>query len=305
MQHLFFVVIVFYLLHVSIAFTVSNGRSSSVSSTSRLWSTLRLQSREGTITSGLISNLAEFALKLRLRRQTSVTCDVTTPSSGSEFFLRGVVGPVTVKGSGWQSPLGLSCQTIEATVDTCQLDVGKILRDRKLTLTKPAQGRATAVLDANDFDSFLTHPNVRPPTISPKNFSPMTTLSSSSISFLRGKTVVTDKETVIFFATYEEYPWKFILSRSSQTLQSDAPVVVKAIPTRTFQQEHPQDWNIVSGELSTAMTKFFVNLVLELDGTFLTFENMSFCDGGEGQLPSVKLDLKITVRKFPSPGLAF
>lgn len=89
------------------------------------------------ITSGLVSQLAVVALKLRLKDQAAVKCDVS--ASSSDLLLRGRVGPVTVRGRGWQSQLGLSCRAIEATVNTCELDVGKILTLRKLKLLTPGK----------------------------------------------------------------------------------------------------------------------------------------------------------------------
>jgi hypothetical protein len=95
------------------------------------------QSATGGITSGLISQLAVVALKLRLHDQTHVSCDVSATSSN--ILLRGLVGQVTVNGRGWQSRLGLTCRAIEATVDSCELDVGRILSSRKLVLTRPGK----------------------------------------------------------------------------------------------------------------------------------------------------------------------
>ena len=91
----------------------------------------------GGVTSGLISQLAVVALKLRLKDQNHVSCDVTANSSN--LLLRGQVGPVTVKGRGWQSRLGLTCRAIEATVDNCSLDLSRILSSRKLVLTTPGK----------------------------------------------------------------------------------------------------------------------------------------------------------------------
>lgn len=89
------------------------------------------------ITSSLISNLAVVALKMRLKDQTHVGCDVT--ASSSDVLLKGQVGPVSVKGRGWQSNLGLSCRAIEATVDKCNLDVGRIISNQKLVLNTPGK----------------------------------------------------------------------------------------------------------------------------------------------------------------------
>lgn len=87
------------------------------------------------VSSTIISQLAERALKRRLRDQSGVTCDVTA-NSGDMLF-KGKVGPVTVKGKGWQSPLGLTCRALEATVETCELDMGRVLSSQKLVLTTP------------------------------------------------------------------------------------------------------------------------------------------------------------------------
>lgn len=111
------------------------------SSTSRNQNSLsqRVQpsSSSTSVTSGLISNMAVMALKLRLEGQTHVSCDVT--ASSSNVLLRGQVGPVTVRGRGWQSRLGLTCRAIDATVDSCQLDMGRILSNQKLVLTVPGK----------------------------------------------------------------------------------------------------------------------------------------------------------------------
>lgn len=91
----------------------------------------------GGVTSSFISSLAEAALKRRLRAQTGVACDVTANSS--DMLFKGKVGPVTVKGRGWQSPLGLTCRALEATVDTCELDMARVLSSQKLVLTTPGK----------------------------------------------------------------------------------------------------------------------------------------------------------------------
>ena len=50
-------------------------------------------------------------------------------------------------------------------------------------------------------------------------------------------------------------------------------------------------------------SKFFNEMVFELDGTFLSFGDMMMTN--KGKEPSVMLALSILVRKFPSPGLEF
>lgn len=88
------------------------------------------------MTSNLISQLACVALKRRLKEQTHVSCDLTADANQ---VLQGRVGPVTVKGRGWQSPLGLTCNAIEATVNECKLDMGRVISNQKLVLTTPGR----------------------------------------------------------------------------------------------------------------------------------------------------------------------
>ena len=91
----------------------------------------------GGLTSNLISNLACMALKRRLKTQTHVSCDLSSTNLNSNALLMGRVGPVTVRGRGWGSSLGLTCRAIEATVDTCHLDVPRVLTKQKLVLSRP------------------------------------------------------------------------------------------------------------------------------------------------------------------------
>ncbi len=87
------------------------------------------------LSSTLISSLAEVALKVRLADQLAVKVDVT--ANPTDLIFQGKVGPVTVQGRGWKSKLGLTCRALEASVDSCLLDVGRILSHRKLRLITP------------------------------------------------------------------------------------------------------------------------------------------------------------------------
>ena len=52
------------------------------------------------------------------------------------------------------------------------------------------------------------------------------------------------------------------------------------------------------------ITDFFNNLVFELDGTYLSFQDMKV-HKTKDQQSQILISLGITVRKFPSPGVAF
>ena len=104
---------------------------------SRTFSSPPAHSGVGGVTSSLVSQLAVAALKLRLADQSAVKCDVT--ADASDLLMRGRVGPVSVRGRGWRSQLGLSCRAIDATVNRCDLDMGVMMSRRKLVLTTPGE----------------------------------------------------------------------------------------------------------------------------------------------------------------------
>ena len=96
------------------------------------------------VTSKLISQLACAALKRRLPESAQVACDVAAEPS---MLFSGQVGPVTVKGRGWASPLGLTCRAIEATVNECRLDMKRVISHRKLSLTTPGTYGTLAIMN--------------------------------------------------------------------------------------------------------------------------------------------------------------
>lgn len=229
----------------------------------------------GGVSSNLISQLAVLALKLRLKAHIDVTCDVTSRSA--DLLLRGRVGPVTVKGKGWQSGLGLSCRAIEATVDSCELDVARLLSDQKLRLLQPALGKAMVALNAQDFGHFITHPLVKAP--------------QGDLKFIReGTSIDAVSGAVTFYVHKASQPFRCVLQRSEDEQR------------RAFLQVQGDD-ETTAFEIAQSLSNFFNDLVFELDGTFLSFRDMMVT--GKGEAPSVMLALSIKVHKFPSAGLQF
>jgi len=246
------------------------------------------------ITSNLISQLAVIALKLRLADQKQVSCDVTSKSP-TDLLVKGLVGPVTVKGRGWRSSLGLTCRAIEATVDTCELDVGRILSHRKLRLKSPADGRAMIAFNAVDFGNFITHPLMRPPTIQAP------AAEASPIQFQKkGTRIDPDTGVVTFYANYRGVEWRCSLKRGSSKTPQGHNAVVEVKPMTETQADGLHD----SVDLLTeSLTQFFNQMVFELDGVHLSFRDMMVT--GQGRAPSVMLSLNIRVHKFPSARAAF
>jgi len=254
-----------------------------------------------SVTSTFISQLACMALKRRLEDHTHVSCDLTADSNNLLF---GRVGPVTVKGRGWESPLGLTCRAIEATVNECKLDMGRVVSNQKLVLTTPAEGRAMVALSARDFGNFITHPLIKPPS-PPINFDNniVTQISESRLTFEKENVFVNPSTgSVTFFGNYGGSKWKFTLQRCSDSAQKAK--IHTTLAEKYGNSDIPKSkYEGIEKELSICTSRFFNEMVFDLDGTFLSFEDMMLTD--KGQESSVMLSLRITVKKFPSPGIEF
>jgi hypothetical protein len=239
------------------------------------------------ISGSLIAQLAEIAIRLRLADQTDVKCELS--STPSDLLLRGRIGPVSIKGKGWKSGRGLTCRAIEATVQSCELDMGRIVAHQKLVLTTPAEGKAMIALNGQDFGNFITHPLLNPPQVSGK--------SKNRPVFLKDNAVI-DAVTgsVVFQTQFVDQTWKCTLQRG------EAPEGGPKITVAPLDDASTVSEDLII-QLSTSLTAFFSKLVFELDGTFVSYKDMMVTD--KGSSPSVMLALDILVRKFPSPGLDF
>eukprot|EP00586_Coscinodiscus_wailesii_P011541 CAMPEP_0172509622 /NCGR_PEP_ID=MMETSP1066-20121228/221738_1 /TAXON_ID=671091 /ORGANISM="Coscinodiscus wailesii, Strain CCMP2513" /LENGTH=284 /DNA_ID=CAMNT_0013288201 /DNA_START=145 /DNA_END=999 /DNA_ORIENTATION=- len=242
------------------------------------------------VTSNLISYLAVAALKLRRKDQTSVKCFVN--SSPSEI-IRGRLEKATVTGKGWSSPLGLTCRAIEATVTNCELDMGKVLSKRKLHLVIPAKGDAMIAMNNFDFGSFITHPLLKAPQH--KFLGEL-----RDFEFLKDDVSINPvNKSVQFYGVFLGEKWKCSLERPTN---GGANVIVS--PTNLSSRMLDEDMvPALSTELSRLITDFFTRLEFNLDGTILSFRDMMLTS--KGASPNIMFALKITVKKFPSPGLAF
>lgn len=276
------------------------------------------------VTSTLISQLAVIALKVRLANHSGVSCDVN--ASSKNLFLKSSVGPVRVRGRSWESPLGLTCRAIDANVDVCRLDMNSVLQRRKLILVTPAEGKAMVALNPEDFGSFLTHPlfEAQSPSISTSISTSASTLlssdDSSQVSQTRfefsGKDVDISHEDgmVIFYGKCIGRKWRCELMRGLNGSSNRANIHVSHVPSESLGDGDSSnananainiDINSIETELKSVLSEFFSTLVFELDGTFLSFQDMQVHKSKDNGDNNVLLALGITVKKFPSPGVAF
>jgi len=234
------------------------------------------------ITSTLISQLAIIAVKSRLKEEEGVSCDVSF--SSSDLLLRGRVGPVTIKGKGWRSARGLSCRALEASVQQCELDASKILSHRKLSLTVPALGKMMVAMNGQDFGNFVTHP-LMPPI----------SLEEQTIYFVKdGAQVDAASGTVNFYVKHADVRWTCVLRRS----QNPKMAIIEA------SSDTAEGSGQIGEKLSNRLSRFFNEIVWDLDGTYLSYRDFMVTD--KGKAPSVMFSLNIKVEKLPSPsGLDF
>ena len=281
------------------------------------------------VTSTLISSLAIIALKLRLKSQSSVQCNVQ--SSSKELLLNQSVGPVSVKGRDWVSPLQLTCKAIQADVNTCLLDMNSVLTKRKLILLEPAKGTAMIAFNNVDFGNFLNHPllQAQAPKLNRDNDS--SSASSSSVEetkfvFLKDDIEIRNDSNgdgyVTFYGQCMGQRWKCILKRGTnnsnggKTNSADIKIVHDG-NEKEASSSSSGDIKALEMELTMIVTSFFNDLVFELDGTFLAYKDLKFHtpkkkkrNNNNGNMSdeeetNVLFALDITVKKFPSPGLAF
>lgn len=247
------------------------------------------KSGSGALTSDFISTLAVSKLKNRLRKNVKVECFV---SAEPRDLLRGRVGPVTVRGRGWTSPLGLTCRAIEASIEDCELDIKVAMQRQKLKLTVPAKGDAMVALNEADFGEFLTHKFLKPPPqLHDDKLHP--------INFLKDHVSIDpEKGSVHFNAKFLKQKWRCTLQRQPSGEGCLVQVRKSSKDGKTSKED-----KILEKELTRGLTDYFNELIFELDGTFLSFRDMMVTD--KGKAATCMFALKILVKKFPSSGLLF
>jgi hypothetical protein len=152
-------------------------------------------------------------------------------------------------------------------------------------------------LNAVDFGNFITHPLMKPPGL-PQVEGLVD--SSSDLKFLKdGVTVDPSIGAVTFYGSYLDKKWLFSLRRG--TNGQKASITVEQ--GHSSAESSTLDCDSVAAGLAEVTSKFFNEMLFELDGTFLSFRDMMLT--GKGHEPSVMFSLSILVRKFPSAGLEF
>lgn len=175
-------------------------------------------------------------------------------------------------------------RTIDVDVGNVHLDVGALFRRRSLEFrTPPPSGTAVVVFNASDFGNFLSHKLVGG-----------TVLAGRRFKFERkGVIVNSTKRIVVFGGTWGGRGLRVELSQANPHERLVARVVGRVC------EEVCELAGVEVETIALAMSDYFNNLEIDLDGPKLRFSTLSFEGSGvtEGRL---KLSLGIVVRKFPN-----
>ncbi len=218
-----------------------------------------------------------------------------------------------------------------------------MLKRRKLILTEPAKGVAMIAFDDVDFGNFLKHPllKAQSPSVSSSWAGAAGAAggtgtdagaavdnsddgAGTTFVFQKDGVVIqndaSDDGNVIFFGHCMGKRWKCVLKRGLSTTSSNgraASIQVYHVGSIVDSDSDPVllsqgDITSLETELTMIISNFFNELVFELDGTFLSFKDLKFHTSSKksnkasgGSKSNILFALDITVKKFPSPGLAF
>jgi hypothetical protein len=248
----------------------------------------------------LLSTVARLVLQTRLREVSEVKVDVDSSTSA---ILAGGVDGVRVRGRRWCTPMKLSCSLIDIRVGRTAVDPSALITQRRIVLKRPALGSAELQFSASDWDNFLLHPLMRQQVEDCRRRSPV-----PKISFGRPQTRVLspgkgDGGSVEFSYSWDGQSMRARLKQAS----SDGRVVVVARPLTSEGKICDETRDSASAGLWLA--RLFENLVLDLDGCELRFQELSVAETVAG--PSAKttaelaLKLDVRVRSFPSLDINF
>ena len=82
---------------------------------------------------------------------------VVVDGSGPEL-IGGAVRGMRVRGSDWNTPMSLSCRTLDVSVGRASIDFPALATQQRILLKQPALGSAAISFSAADWGSFLAHP---------------------------------------------------------------------------------------------------------------------------------------------------
>eukprot|EP00850_Spirogloea_muscicola_P022068 SM000275S10324 [mRNA] locus=s275:2973:5925:- [translate_table: standard] len=223
----------------------------------------------------LLARVATVALQSRLVAYETVDAEIdcTLPS-----LLAGRVAGVRIRGRGWQV----------------------------IMLVTAARGSAKFFFDAKDFDHFLLHPLMTRASATAVRGRRFRFLPGTEVHWQRANLI---SDGLICFRGI----WEFDQREYAVRLQGAPPGIhdpVQITARCCDETVREGSYKDSSEVVAQGLQSFFSSLCLDLDGTDLTINSISFCEVQQTQpraatVPATVLSLDMLVRKFPSPQLDF
>ena len=251
----------------------------------------------------LISNAAELILRTRLRAHRLVSVSV---DGSPADLLSGRVAGVQVAGSGWCTPMKLSCEELRFNVGRTSLDFSKIPQGR-IVLQQPARGSAKISFTAEDWGNFLAHPLLLNALTARRR-------SAAAPSVTLGRAAIDASGAVRFNVVWGGVA---LVASLSQPVGSSRAKVACAAPPPAEQgstqppAELPPELEEAARDAAAFLEGFFNELLVDLDGCELRFRSLEVA--GRAASPRsravgaalLELDLDVCVKRFPSPAINF
>eukprot|EP00878_Enallax_costatus_P037216 GHUV01042022.1.p1 GENE.GHUV01042022.1~~GHUV01042022.1.p1 ORF type:complete len:236 (+),score=22.71 GHUV01042022.1:38-745(+) len=96
-----------------------------------------------------------LSLKNRLKQYQSVEADVSCDARG---LLDGRFNALSIDGRHWVTPLKMTAHRLEVEIGTMQVDYGRLLTERKVSMKNIPAGSVRIHLSSKDMGNFLAHP---------------------------------------------------------------------------------------------------------------------------------------------------
>jgi hypothetical protein len=238
----------------------------------------------------VVEAAATAVLASRLLSQNGITCAVDCSLPG---LLSGRVEAARITGTAWQSRKSLTCRSLDFAVGRVEIDAAAVMTRAVLALRAPARGAGTVVFTPADFGNFLAHPlfvAAAARAVAGRRFA----FASRGVSF--DPTGSVRFSGALNGANYAcaLYPPPVLAAATQRGGSTSAPPPARAV--RVVAAGGPD-----ADAVSAALSRFFTSLVIDLEGTRLTYADIALAPDAA----TLTLRLALEVTRFPRADFAF
>jgi hypothetical protein len=249
----------------------------------------------GMVTGGARADPLSAAATFILRGLLSECGGVGVSVDGAHRLATGAVSGVRITGRGWRSPGGLACRELAMEVGEARLDAAGLFTARQIRFSQPVTGDASVTFSATDFAAFVRHPLVGPAAVWRGAGAAARQERPPPFVFAATGCVI-DPDGVTFGGEWRGAARRLRLSRAAAApgrAAAASPIEVR--PEGLVGEDDEV--------LAALLLEWFSQLRVDLDGAMVgpikSLETVEAQGGGSGAR-SVRLQLGLSVRKFPS-----